>query len=231
MLFTCHSKLREAIFRQPPDCPVLFWLDAFTFIEFRVSINKSTHAIDRKIFSEYFYDVKLCRVRLIYPSVIEDYHRWMVSEGRVVFVPCDIIIEKVLCTKLFSKSNYHVELRGLHKMVKTFGHGFYVCIIELPELTWNMPWSLLKNHSVRHSVKPNWMPRGQGIPVKFIDCLPLTFIEGLFSLLAQHIFVYESLKKSESCPDLQDFQKLSSKQEPSTFRETAFSLNIRPCTQ
>ena len=164
------------------------WLDAFTFMEFRVNINKSTHAIDRKIFSEYFYDAKLCRVRLIFPSVIEDHHCWMVSEGRLEFIPCDIIIEKVLCTKLSSKSNYHLKLRGLHDTVKTSDYGFHVCIIELPEITWNMPWSLLKNHSERHSVKPNWMPRGQGIPVKFIDCLPLMLIEGLLLVCCHGIF-------------------------------------------
>ena len=121
MLFTCHSKLREAIFRQPPDCSVLFWLDAFTFMEFRLNINKSTHAIDRKIFSEYFYDAKLCRVRLTFPGVVDDHHCWMVSEGRFVFIPCDIIIEKVLCTKLFSKSDYYLKLKGLRITVKTFG--------------------------------------------------------------------------------------------------------------
>ena len=164
------------------------WLDAFTFMEFRVNINKSTHAIDRKIFSEYFYDAKLCRVRLIFPSVIEDHHCWMVSEGRLEFIPCDIIIEKVLCTKLSSKSNYHLKLRGLHDTVKTSDYGFHVCIIELPEITWNMPWSLLKNHSERHSVKPNWMPRGQGIPVKFIDCLPLMLIESLLLVCCHGIF-------------------------------------------
>ena len=188
MLFTCHSKLREAIFRQPPDCSVLFWLDAFALTERRVNINKSTHAIDRKIFSEYFYDAKLCRVQLIFPSVIEGHQRWMVSEGR-------------LCTKLFSKSNYHLKLRGIHDTVKTLTTNF-MCIIKLPEITWDMPWRLLKNHSVRHSVQPNWMPRGQGIPVKFIDCLPLTFKEGLFNLLVRHIFLYTSLKKSKTCPYL-----------------------------